>query len=427
MLLFFLVLLLALLNVICYVPMLGAVLMKIQAFHRRVSSDIPGNPHMFDACIISMMRTLPEPSNFNLIWTNVPFAEPLILRGTFCKSRFNSLSIYGSNMCDPPNSLDLADINANPDGSFELTISRDPTAESSNNICSNDWAGGFISMRNYLVPPGTDVKSPEIVRMDGTVIRKSEMLVAGPSQLTLGSSKLFIAMCRIVPLNICFYISLLNMNVSSTGTNTMICCGLVLSILLYQTMFLLGRLGLRKFFTGFGPQNQLTMTSLEAGSKASQPSALHKYWTMPYSVPVGGQIRVTGKIDTTYQKYWSFIVYDEYGLPLSRYVYDVNVNRIPIKGEASEVSPDSSSSSSSCNLDRYCYDIRMTNYGTEAHTEECDLNAHTTGVDVSACPKGYVIFRIVHPTSDKTVEFSTPTATVLLPKVDTTKDTKKIQ
>ena len=157
MLLFFLVLLLALLNVICYVPMLGAVLMKIQAFHRRVSSDIPGNPHMFDACIISMMRTLPEPSNFNLIWTNVPFAEPLILRGTFCKSRFNSLSIYGSNMCDPPNSLDLADINANPDGSFELTISRDPTAESSNNICSNDWAGGFISMRNYLVPPGTGI------------------------------------------------------------------------------------------------------------------------------------------------------------------------------------------------------------------------------------------------------------------------------
>ena len=76
------VLLLSVLDLMCFVPMLGAVLLrKVNFVHDQVSSDIPGNPHAFDSCIISLFRTLPEPSNFNLVWTSVPLDKPLVVRG----------------------------------------------------------------------------------------------------------------------------------------------------------------------------------------------------------------------------------------------------------------------------------------------------------------------------------------------------------
>lgn len=74
--------------ILCYVFSFAEVYLRLLIgrlgwYPHKITSDIPGNPHCFDWSIISLFRTLPEPSNFNLIWTNLPVDEPFILRGKF--------------------------------------------------------------------------------------------------------------------------------------------------------------------------------------------------------------------------------------------------------------------------------------------------------------------------------------------------------
>ena len=102
---------LSILELIIYAPRIaGIILGNVQALHRFVTSDIPGNPHAFDDCIISLFRTLPEPSNFNIVWTSLPLGESLIIRGEVPPSRISSISIYGKGSSEPPSSLDIESI-----------------------------------------------------------------------------------------------------------------------------------------------------------------------------------------------------------------------------------------------------------------------------------------------------------------------------
>lgn len=64
---------LGLCNLIAWEPIVGGLVFKSSFFHPVVTSDIPGNPHAFDNSLISCMRTLPEPSNFNVVWTGLLF------------------------------------------------------------------------------------------------------------------------------------------------------------------------------------------------------------------------------------------------------------------------------------------------------------------------------------------------------------------
>ena len=95
-----------------FVPRLAGILLGsiVPSLHSAVTSDIPGNPHAFDDCIISLFRTLPEPSNFNIVWTSLPLSMPLVIRGTVPPSRVNSISLYGKGSSEPPSSLDLETI-----------------------------------------------------------------------------------------------------------------------------------------------------------------------------------------------------------------------------------------------------------------------------------------------------------------------------
>ena len=99
-------------------------------------------------------------------------------------------------------------------------------------------------------------------------------------------------------------------------------------------------------------------------------------------------------VDEGLQRYWSLVIYDEYGLPLPQYVHDTNVKRIPLN------SKNSSSSSS-----RYRYNISFVNLaagGEGARNRDPATPARgVTEVDVSAAPRGYCLFRLVHPTSDE--------------------------
>ncbi len=85
---------LSVLDLFAVAPMLLRIIMKgVPWLHSSVVSDIPGNPHAFDDSVISLFRTLPELSNFNIVWTNLPLDQPLRLQVNKCACINGNLNI----------------------------------------------------------------------------------------------------------------------------------------------------------------------------------------------------------------------------------------------------------------------------------------------------------------------------------------------
>jgi hypothetical protein len=185
--------------------------------------------------------------------------------------------------------------------------------------------------------------------------------------------------------------------------------GLLSAAFLYQLCFVLGARGLKRFCSDIcEAPNQMYFATMEKGAKASQPSRLHKYWIMVMDLSAcspDAELSVTGNIDRRYQKYWSLVVYDRYGLPLPQYVYDASVVEMPMKSDPE-------------NPDRYSFDIRLRRMQPSGGVDDT-RPAGVTDVDVSSASVGYVLFRLVHPSEtcdvddDHICSFSTPTATLL--------------
>lgn len=98
--------LLGLINLVLYAPIVGRLMFrKVQWLHQEVTSDIPGNPHAFDDAVISLMRTLPEPANFNVCWTGILLGEPIKIDGVLPPATINSVSLYSRSTSDPPSHL----------------------------------------------------------------------------------------------------------------------------------------------------------------------------------------------------------------------------------------------------------------------------------------------------------------------------------
>jgi hypothetical protein len=353
-----------------------------------------------------------------LVWTSVPFAEPLRIEGKLPFSRINSISVYPpAGGSDAPNSIDLADAPISENRKFQISISHDDgtvgTTASSAALCkvsSNNWERGMVVMRNYLVPPGTAVVTPTIVRArDGCVVRPSEVLYAGAPNLALSTSAELAALLRVAALDgavyvlyrLCFEAT----KIDKLHLSFMISASLLGATLLYGFLYWFAKRNLSKFCSNVcSEKNVMYLTTLEQGASVSQPSRLHVYWIMSFDIPDGDELSITGKINPAYQKYWSCVVYDEYGLPLPHHVYDDNVVRIK------------TSSSSTVEAGTYGYDIRLTT-SNSASARESTRKDEVTVVDVSATRSaGYVLFRLVHPQHNNATTYSTPLATLLHPQ-----------
>ena len=456
----------AILDLWFFAPSIARIMLKkAQFLHRSVTSDIPGNPHVFDRAIISLFRTLPELSNLNFVWTSVPLDEPIVIRGCLPPCRFSSLSIYSLNG-DSPNSLELMRSKINNMQHMDVLIAPHGTTTSSAEqlhlISGKAWTRGFLSMRNYLVPPGTKVTTPEVIRVsDGRVIRPAQSLIAGPAKLQHPDSMLAHPLVRVLLLNILLiYVLKLMLNTPDDQTAAVVIIALGVARGLYGLCFFLGKKRLSKLTAEIcAAKNKLYLTSLEQGSKASQPSRLHKYWMMRMEVPHGKELAVRGKVDSALQKYWSLIVYDEYGLPLPQYVYDANVTRLPVTEDAvpgagtvtksgrgtcvktrssGNRARDGTDESPASTHDIYSYDIRLSaacvagkcgggrvggggggdcDTGNGDRTTPIDLNTpelqrrDSNGQPVS---RGYVLLRLCHPADEQAaVAFSAPTVEMI--------------
>jgi hypothetical protein len=402
-----------LLNLICYVPMVGKMIFRKKQFlHRAVTSDIPGNPHAFDDCIISLMRTLPEPANFNVCFTGMDLAKPFRVEGALPLATINSLSLYSRTTSDPPVTLDLSTVKLAPGKRFNVILAPVTSTDTDLKALTQGdstvglltypahWEGGFVAMRNYAVQNGTRVITPTVSSADGTVLRPPASLVAG---LTAAKGLEIDKIIRVVLFNVIVFSQWKNESWSMLHRHILV-GGLVAGYLFYYSLFWLGKRGLFDHISLICPHmHEFRRPDDGEASKVSQPSKEHRYWLMRFdlrSLP-GSDVIVTVPMRTDGQKYWSLTLYDEYGLPIPQFVNMYNT---------SSCSPDSGSGQS------FEIDIRLTLTPKEVSassdaTVTADAASSAT-VDMHQAPSGYAIFRIVHPTLPSTDALSVPVASL---------------
>lgn len=462
--------LLSLVDFFCLVPMILKILLKnVQSLHRHVTSDIPTNAHAFDNCVISLFRTLPEPSNFNIVWTSVPLSDsnPILIEGLKTNSRASSITVYNSdNLSNEPISLDLDKISGND---FLIKIVRDKCQYEShsdsktNLILCQSWNRCLIAMRNYMIPPDLEVLTPQI-SSNGITIRPPQTIVTG---LEAKLSKPFPRSYYLMLTANIFIVLIMNFIMKkSIFSNLRITFGSFLLSQLYRKIcFYLGKISLKKMLTSYSTMemHKFFLPSYATSAKASQPTSLHKYWFMQYdlrdrsteiytrmlhlilvtfivmhsliymipyisdlifvslllnsvngciilyssfliayastayllytTVPCTKQVIITGKINSKYQKYWSVVVYDEFGIPLSGHVYD-DIARKTVLTDQSD----------NC---EYTYDIRLTRNAIDLRS---NADSNHNWINVTSAPVGYVLFRIVHPNFEDIIKYSAPTA-----------------
>lgn len=390
--------------------------MNVQYFHRHVSSDIPGNPHCFDYVLISLFNTLPEPSNFNMIWSNVYYTEPLILRGRIPLARVNSLTYNSKPKAGVdtfPCSVDLTKI-VDKDGRFEVFIANDgddrvKCPAGMYRSSSSNWERGFISMRNYLVAPGTVYESPELVRAaDDVVIRKSEVLIAGSPSMKpkfMAKTKTFLLSRLAVFIVINFlngfvlkrFVADKGMLCPYSASVLAIVMVFFISHVLTQQLYKAGRTRLAKQTAFCQKKNKFYHPDDDQAKKGSQPCSLHLYCIMQYDIPEGDTLRITSVINPADQKYWSLVLYDENGVSRPQYVHDASACKVPVA--SSSVPPDGLSN----DQDAYSVDVRIVNDTPPARPHKDSLGEpHVTKLYVDkTSSKGYIMFRRVHPAANE--------------------------
>ena len=99
------------------------------------------------------------------------------------------------------------------------------------------------------------------------------------------------------------------------------------------------------------------------------------------------------------------VLYDEYGIPAPQYAYDGSVQRLPIPDDMSAVKDNLSNDS-----DAYAIDIRLVNRSRVTPFRDIQ---QTTEIDIVDVPKGYALFRRVHPTHDSDRVLRCPQVTLL--------------
>jgi hypothetical protein len=253
-------------------------------------------------------------------------------------------------------------------------------------IVIENWKYGFAAMRNYCVPAGCLVRTPEVIRLStGGVIRPSEELCAGPAALSGSVSATVLSrVLQIVVFNaVCFVVAC---GAACSWLPVLCTCfgGIILARLERGLLFWLGSRRLLKM-TAYLQSNTFSQASSDLAALASQPSTLHNYWMMKFDIPIEGELCIQGIVNCSEQKYWSIVVYDEYGISIGQVVYHNTVTRIPIDNTRS--------------LDEaYSFDVRLI---VASNSSFPSPHPHPHAAPVTRCrvpsSKGYALFRQVHP------------------------------
>jgi hypothetical protein len=362
----------SIINLFMWMPfLLRLVFKKAAPLAKGAVSDIPGNVHAFDDAIISAFQTLPEPNNFNVVYTGLSVSQDMIIKGKVPRgARFSSISIYpapgtpGAPAELVPDSIDLARIVDPADGSFELrvlksantaacgTSEKQSKAGAELTLCSQQWERGYIAMRNYLVPPGTRVVTPRVETTSGVLLRDSDVQIAGPVAYHNKFQGILDSLFDLVSISVRFaflYWAFLFVveqgerdsplgkvllypkslvgphweQLTTMGRNYLL--SWVGTHMLRSLFFVKGSLSLKKMVRSLlnNKINSLIKVDLESGAQVSQPSALHTYFVAQLCMPQTQELHIDFKFDPLEIKYWSVVVYNRYGLPMGNFAYDL--------------------------------------------------------------------------------------------------------
>lgn len=163
-------------------------------------------------------------------------------------------------------------------------------------------------------------------------------------------------------------------------------------------------------------KNNFVYPDLQTASKVSQPSKLHKYSVCNYNltpkyfndlqennllnkndkfeVKYGNILRISEVINSKMQKYWSLVIYDQYGIPFLQ-VYDDISEKVWIDKENYRVTIELTNLPSN-NKENKNY-LQEEDGEDILYTEDIVPKEGVNHLDVSNLPNGYIIFRYVHP------------------------------
>lgn len=381
------------------------------------TSDIPGNPHVMDFTMISALRTLPEPNNFNMVLTKVPYNRgELIIEGYMPPARMFSVSAYKAGSSVPESEKLTNNFSSlHKSHYYRVLLTKTPEKYSSDKegfdivLPTHDWTHGMVVVRNYLVPSGMAVFTPLIRdRKTSEIIRKPTRVVSGAPNLHYMLRDTLIESSGRV----------LSTFLLATGINYAFlrCCALEYlfwpSTILLATsttflvsfiFFLLYQIGKRRieeiFHKGTPEYHTVKLVDVENKAHDSAPSKLHRYYMTRYNVPEGYELVVKFSIQKSGQEYWSWVCYNEFGLPLPNMVFD----------ETAIHDPDSTEHVHHITL----YLAHRGHSSIKTNASQLLPAFHGQGrrneIDVSLAPKGNVLYRLVHPVNDEVVAFAKPT------------------
>lgn len=376
---------------------------SVDSFHADVCSEIPGNPHVFDFTAISALCTLPEPNSFNMILTKVPFDRDVVIQGYMPPARMCSISLYNAG-----GSVPQSDSLTNPFSTnferkyYRVLATKFPGQAESETfdavVSTRDWKEGKVVVRNYLIPPGTVAYSPEIIdRATGGILRKSQRLIAGAANLHINdnlSEKVLVIGLHVVTIwalnTFLFFRSLdrfWQLNLLFAGLTW------AFTRAIYSALYFMGKRRVAQIFLKGNPSlHTFGLIDVENKSHDSAPSRLHRYFAMRYDLPVGTQLKMEIRVKPENQDYWGCVVYDEYGIPLPNLLFDMNAKRTDVTE------------------DGYKVEFSLANLGKTGPYILASAEAIGTQneIDIAASPKGYILFRLVHPKDEAAVAYSTP-------------------
>ena len=139
---------------------------------------------------------------------------------------------------------------------------------------------------------------------------------------------------------------------------------------------------------------------LDFDSGSARPHPKHRYYVIEYLANKDQDIQITGKIFNSQVKFWTFCVYDEYGLPLLE-TYDCETI-MPSKRKNEEAQAKGKGATE--------YTVTLTTCPTQPIA-----SYPGNSVDVRPAPTGIVLIRVIYPENEEVFLNSKPIVKLVSP------------
>ncbi|TFJ82284.1 hypothetical protein NSK_006404 [Nannochloropsis salina CCMP1776] len=405
------------------------ILRKIRTLHTTPLSDVPGCPEHYDEAFTSALFTLPDPNNYLSVYSYIPLDEGVRFRHPRMPvCRYFSLSLYAG-LFDPvqdqvPPSLCDMDLVYNLDESFDVAIcdeeERPADISPANWLPRHGVRDGLLVVRRYGTLPGQRLDMPSFHSMGPSTpkeLKPAHHSFSGPHYAEKAPSHRFQRLLRVLAYlgSVACALLLAGRWSAAEITAVLLVAGAMPAILLHL-LYARGRRKAKRVLSDRAYKvNEFTdppeARVYDADSPKAHPN--HKYFSCPFDARKG-DLLITGRIFPGKQRMWTFVVYDECGLPQYQHFTDETLRtspgakpHLPGAGRGRKGTEEPRALDGGKELAGLAYRLVLTT----------DMRRHSgreeNVVDVSRIPQGLVLLRLIYPETREVFERSKPSVTVL--------------